>query len=222
MATTQIKDGFDGGSDNQLKVNTDGSINTNSTSVGTSDVNVVSSVLPTGASTSANQATINSSIQALQVAQGSTTSGESGPLVQGAVTSSTPSYTDGKTDPLSLTTSGALRTDSSATTQPISGTVTTNLVQTSFFTGSKSSIGTSAVQIITSSTPVKVGVTVKAADNNTGTVYIGNSTVTAGTTDATDGFELAGGESVTIEINDVNKVYAISSTTGQKVYWTAD
>src|ERR1700677_5185447 len=34
MATTQIKDGFDGGSDNQLKVNPDGSINVDVTGGG--------------------------------------------------------------------------------------------------------------------------------------------------------------------------------------------
>lgn len=34
MATTQIKDGFDGGSDNQLKVNADGSINVDVTGGG--------------------------------------------------------------------------------------------------------------------------------------------------------------------------------------------
>lgn len=34
MATTQIKDGFDGGSDNQLKVNSDGSINVDVTGGG--------------------------------------------------------------------------------------------------------------------------------------------------------------------------------------------
>lgn len=58
------------------------------------------------------------------VAQASTTSGESGMLVQGAVTTSAPSYTTAQTNPLSLTTAGALRTDASATTQPVSGTVT--------------------------------------------------------------------------------------------------
>lgn len=93
--------------------------------------------------------------------------------------------------------------------------------QSSFKTGSKSSITTSAVQIIVSSTPAVVGVTVKAANTNTGTLYIGNATITAGTTDATDGFELAGGEAVTIEIDDVNKLYAIGSAAGQKLYWTA-
>jgi hypothetical protein len=49
------------------------------------------------------------------VAQGSTTSGQSGPLVQGAVTTSAPTYTTGKTDPLSLDTSGNLRVSATGT-----------------------------------------------------------------------------------------------------------
>ena len=60
------------------------------------------------------------------VSQGSTTAGQKGLLAQGAVTTSAPSYTTAQTSPLSLTTSGALRTDASATTQPVSGTVTAN------------------------------------------------------------------------------------------------
>ena len=44
MATTQIKDGYAGGSDNQLKVNSDGSINVNSTGGGGGNA----SVGPTG------------------------------------------------------------------------------------------------------------------------------------------------------------------------------
>ncbi|MEP6651815.1 MAG: hypothetical protein ABJA82_00560 [Myxococcales bacterium] len=58
------------------------------------------------------------------VAQGSTTSGQTGGLVQGAVTTAAPTYTTAQTDPLSLTTAGALRVDGSAVTQPVSGTVT--------------------------------------------------------------------------------------------------
>jgi len=85
--------------------------------------------------------------------------------------------------------------------------------------GSKSSIGTSAVQLTTSSIKTIKGVIVKAATGNSGTIYIGNSDVTSGTTDATDGFELGAGAGVTVEIDNVNKVYAIGSTTGQKVYW---
>lgn len=59
----------------------------------------------------------------LNNAQASTTAGETGPLVQGAVTTAAPTYTTAQTSPLSLTTAGALRTDASATTQPVSGTV---------------------------------------------------------------------------------------------------
>lgn len=63
---------------------------------------------------------LDTTVAALQVAQGSTTSGESGSLVQGAVTTAAPSYTTGKTNPLSLTTVGNLRVDGSSVTQPIS------------------------------------------------------------------------------------------------------
>ncbi|MEY4427850.1 MAG: hypothetical protein RLZZ182_539 [Pseudomonadota bacterium] len=59
-------------------------------------------VLSNGGSTSISGATDG-------VAQGSTTSGQSGVLVQGAVTTSAPSYTNAQTSPLSLDTSGNLR-----------------------------------------------------------------------------------------------------------------
>lgn len=51
----------------------------------------------------------------LPLAQGSTTAGQSGTLVQGAVTTTAPTYTTGQTSPLSLTTTGALRVTSSGT-----------------------------------------------------------------------------------------------------------
>ena len=44
----------------------------------------------------------------------------------GATTTGAPSYSTGQTNPLSLTLAGALRVDASATTQPISGTITAN------------------------------------------------------------------------------------------------
>lgn len=75
--------------------------------------------LPTGAST-------ETTLAKLTLAQASTTSGQTGPLIQGAVTTASPSYTTAQTSPLSLTTAGALRTDSSATTQPVSGTLNIN------------------------------------------------------------------------------------------------
>lgn len=79
-------------------------------------ISAASLPLPTGAATEVTLAK-------LPVTQGSTTSGESGVLIQGAVTTAAPTYTTAQTSPLSLTTTGALRTDASGSTQPISGTV---------------------------------------------------------------------------------------------------
>lgn len=69
---------------------------------------------------------LDTSVNGLQVSQGSTTSGQKGGITLGAVTTAAPTYTTAQTNPLSLTTAGALRTDSSATTQPVSGTITAN------------------------------------------------------------------------------------------------
>lgn len=52
---------------------------------------------------------LDASVTGLVVAQASTTSGQKGHLVQGAVTTAAPSYTTAQTDPLSLDTSGNLR-----------------------------------------------------------------------------------------------------------------
>lgn len=50
-------------------------------------------------------------VNAAYVAQASTTNGQTGPLVQGAVTSSAPAYASAQTSPLSLTALGGLRAD---------------------------------------------------------------------------------------------------------------
>ena len=90
-------------------------------------VSLSSTPLPAGAATSALQTTGNSSLSTIAantanitVSQGSSTAGQTGQLTQAAVTNSAPTYVTGQTSPLSLTTAGALRTDSSATTQPVS------------------------------------------------------------------------------------------------------
>lgn len=101
--------------------------------------------LPTGASTEAT-------LSKLTLTQGSTTSGESGPLVQGAVTTSAPSYTTAQTSPLSLTTAGALRVDGSGSTQPISGTVTVTQGTAANLNATVVGTGTFAVQAAQSGT----------------------------------------------------------------------
>jgi hypothetical protein len=53
---------------------------------------------------------LEASLVKLPLTQSSTTSGQSGPLMQGAVTESVPVYVSGQTNPLSLTVDGELRT----------------------------------------------------------------------------------------------------------------
>jgi hypothetical protein len=83
---------------------------------GTWSINNVSGTvsLPTGAATSANQPSAATS--------GSTSSGQTGTVAMGFTTTGAPTYTTAQTNPLSLTTAGALRVDGSAVTQPVSGT----------------------------------------------------------------------------------------------------
>lgn len=59
---------------------------------------------------------LDATVVALQVAQASTTSGQKGGLILGAVTTAAPSYTTAQSSPLSLTTAGSLRVDASGST----------------------------------------------------------------------------------------------------------
>jgi hypothetical protein len=85
-------------------------------------------------------------------------------------------------------------------------------------TGRKSAIGATALQLTATSTKC-TGVYVKASAANTGTVYVGKSTVTANSADATDGFELSASEGVFITVNDPSFVYAIASAAGQSLFF---
>lgn len=108
------------------------------------------------------------------VAQGSTTSGQSGNLIQGAVTTSSPTYTTAQTNPLSLTTAGALRVDASSTTQPVSGTVTANI-------GTVGTLATAANQTNvqgTAGSPSATVVTVQGVSGGTPQPVSGTVTVT--------------------------------------------
>lgn len=116
----------------------------------------------------------DSSVTGLQVAQGSTTSGQSGSLTLGAVTTAAPSYTTAQSSPLSLTTVGALRVDASATTQPVSGTV-------SITTGGQVTPlpSTTAAGHSTTFTALSLGATtvvsVKASAGNIGAISLRNN-----------------------------------------------
>jgi len=75
-------------------------------------------------------------------------------------------------------------------------------------------VGTSAVQITATSTPIKT-VTVKADNDNAGNVYVGfSSGVTTG-----NGFRLAAGEAITIPIDDLSKIWLIADAADQLVHY---
>lgn len=62
----------------------------------------------------------------LTITQGTALGTNTQVMVGGSVTTAAPTYTTGNINPLSLTTAGALRIDGSGSTQPVSGTVTSN------------------------------------------------------------------------------------------------
>jgi collagen type VII alpha len=70
---------------------------------------VIGHVITDSGSTTAVTGTVNVADANLELAQGSTTSGQVGPLVQSATTTNAPTYTTAKTNPLSSDTSGNLR-----------------------------------------------------------------------------------------------------------------
>lgn len=67
---------------------------------------------------------LDTTVAKLNITQGTALSSNTGPMIQASVSATTPSYTTGNISPLSLTTSGALRVDASATTSNLNAQVT--------------------------------------------------------------------------------------------------
>ncbi len=106
---------------------------------------VASLPLPSGAATEATLAK-------LTLAQASTTSGQSGALVQGAVTSVPPSYSNAQTSPLNLNIFGGLRTEA-AIVAPVTTTTAVFQAEGAVAFGS---ITNSYVTLITPSAATKI------------------------------------------------------------------
>lgn len=122
-------------------------------------------------------------IAAAQVAQGSTTSGQNGPLMQAAVTTSSPTYTNGQTSPITQTPSGGVRVAQSGnwTIQPGNTPNTSPWLfqlqgaQTTFI-----SAGTSGNTVIKASPGTFFGIFASTAAAGGGLVY-DNATTNSGT-----------------------------------------
>lgn len=101
-----------------------GAVSASKVNVNIASGNPTSIIANAGTNLNTSALALDTSVNGLLTAQGSTTSGQSGPLAQAATTTAAPTYTTGKTNPLSTDTSGNLRT-SVNNTVTVSGTVTT-------------------------------------------------------------------------------------------------
>ncbi len=95
-----------------------------------------------------------------------------------------------------------------------------SVAATDFRHGRKSGITTTAVQMETTGVLAGKGVLIKAASGNTDDVYIGrSSTVTADSSDTTDGFPLSANQALEIEVDEAGDVFLIAASGTQKVFW---
>lgn len=79
-------------------------------------------------------------------------------------------------------------------------------------------VGTTAVQVSTSTRELTLGVQILADAGNAGVIYVSSSpNVTAGTNDETDGFPLVAGATLMFPAREENKVYLIATAVLQSI-----
>lgn len=100
----------------------------------------------------------------------------------------------------------------------VGGTVNVGGVSlpTTLYSGLKAVTGAGTAEALAASQAILSGVTIKALGTNTGTVYVGPSGV-----GSANGFALAAGEQVFVEIDDVAKIYVDAAVSGEGVSWLA-
>ena len=79
--------------------------------------------------------------------------------------------------------------------------------------GSNTAVSDTTAEVLTTSTACK-HIDIMAAIANTGIIYVGGSGVTAST-----GIALYAGDVYSVDIDDINDVYVISSVDGEDVQW---
>jgi hypothetical protein len=191
------------------------------TAAGTASV----AVLTVQGSASGTAIPVSGTVTAGGLAQGSTTSGQTGTLVQGAVTTSNPTYTTAQTDPLSLDTSGRLRTfntqfrDSNVTVQS-SATASAPTAGTAVATLTTPAAGTYEI----SGTVSISGTTVATAESNNfnlkkgGTTLLTNIPIAVNSTTGAPGAYPFGPVVITLDGSTSVTVNAVGNATGSSIY----
>lgn len=95
------------------------------------------------------------------------------------------------------------------------GLPTTEVAPTTIFNGKKT-VTTAGTRVTLASTTAVKSVTIKALAANTGTIYVGNATVAS-----TNGFALAAGDTVSLDVSDLATVNIDSSVNGEGVTYIA-
>ncbi len=97
----------------------------------------------------------------------------------------------------------------------LTSTVTTTSTPSTIYNGSQTVTTAGTAVALASSTTIK-SVIVKAKYSNTGTIYIGDASVSSA-----NGLELEAGDAVSIDIDDLSTVYIDSSVNGEGVNYLA-
>ena len=90
-----------------------------------------------------------------------------------------------------------------------------------FHHGRNSDVDTVAEVLTTVRHRLSRGVQLKAAASNSAAIYVGNSDVTAGIDDATDGFPLEAGDALFLPVDSPHKVYLVAGAPNQALDWLA-
>jgi hypothetical protein len=101
-------------------------------------------------------------------------------------------------------------------TVAVSGTVATSEVAPTSITHGKQAVTTAGVRVQLGTNTCKA-ICVKALAANTGSIYVGGSTVSSA-----NGFALAAGDSISLDISNTNVIYLDSSVNGEGVTWIAN
>ncbi len=114
-----------------------------------------------------------------------------------------------------ITAAGTVAVEQSDPSQLLT-TVDVVTLPTTVYSGKKTVTEAGTAEALSTTQALVSGVTIKALSTNTGLIYVGGATV-----DADTGFQLALGEAVFIEIDDLATVYVDSAVSGEGVTFLA-